>query len=431
MLRGRRWTWIALLLLAAATPFLLFPGGWRTLALMILPVILIGNRLAMGCFFRRTPYDAAIALLLLMVLVSLYATFDVEFSLPKIAGILLGVTTLYVLVSFACTVSRFERTVFGLQVVAAGFTGFLLVGTQWGSKVPVLQQLGSMIPQVIKGLPGAEEGFHPNEAGGALTWLVFLPLTTGLGVWGRRRSASTAIVACLLLGLSAAMAGVLLLTQSRSAWIGAIAGIGALAFAAGRWGKALVALGLIAVLATILVIGPAQARQVLDEGSPAELGAVTNISLEGRMEIWSRALYGIQDFPFTGMGMGTFRRVVPVLYPLFLVSPDQDIGHAHNEWLQVGVDLGIPGLIAYLAIQALGLMLAYKTFRSPGPPLVRWTAGGALAGLVAHGVYGITDAVALGAKPGVLYWILLALVATGWELTTTAVKPPTKFEAEG
>jgi putative inorganic carbon (HCO3(-)) transporter len=424
MQRGQRWTWIAWLLLAAATPFLLFPGGWRTLALVILPVILVGNRVAMGCFFRRTPYDMAIALLLLMVLVSLYATFDVEFSLPKITGTLLGVTTLYVLVNFAYSLSRFELAVLGLQVVMIAFTGFLLVGTQWGGKVPMLQQLGSMIPQIIKGLPGAEEGFHPNEAGGALTWLVFLPLTTGLGVWRQRRSAFTAITACILLGVSAAMAGVLLLTQSRSAWIGTIVGIGALAFVTGRWGKVLVALGLIAALATVLVIGPAQARQIWEEGSPEALSAISNISLEGRIEIWSRALYGIQDFPFTGMGMGTFRRVVPVLYPLFLVSPDQDIGHAHNEWLQVGVDLGIPGLVAYLAIQALGLTLAYKTFRSAGPPLIRWTAGGTLAGLIAHGVYGLTDAVTLGAKPGIWYWILLGLAAASWELVTAKPDHP-------
>jgi putative inorganic carbon (hco3(-)) transporter len=58
----------------------------------------------------------------------------------------------------------------------------------------------------------------------------------------------------------------------------------------------------------------------------------------------------IQDFPFTGMGMNVFRKVVPVLYPLFLIGPDIDIGHAHNEFLQAALDLGIPGLIAFLAL---------------------------------------------------------------------------------
>ena len=32
-------------------------------------------------------------------------------------------------------------------------------------------------------------------------------------------------------------------------------------------------------------------------------------------------------------------------------------------------------------------------------------------GLLAHAIYGLTDAVALGAKPGILFWMLLGLVA--------------------
>ena len=31
-------------------------------------------------------------------------------------------------------------------------------------------------------------------------------------------------------------------------------------------------------------------------------------------------------------------------------------------------------------------------------------------GLLAHLIYGMTDAVALGAKPGVLFWMLLGLI---------------------
>ena len=41
-------------------------------------------------------------------------------------------------------------------------------------------------------------------------------------------------------------------------------------------------------------------------------------TLQGRLEVWSRAIYGIQDFPFTAMGMNTFRRIVHVLYRLFI-----------------------------------------------------------------------------------------------------------------
>jgi len=61
--------------------------------LIVLPLLRIGNRIVTGHFIARTPYDAAILGLLVMVLVSLYATYDIAVSLPKITVVLLGVGT--------------------------------------------------------------------------------------------------------------------------------------------------------------------------------------------------------------------------------------------------------------------------------------------------------------------------------------------------
>ena len=60
-----------------------------------------------------------------------------------------------------------------------------------------------------------------------------------------------------------------------------------------------------------------------------------------------RALDAIGDVPLTGMGYNGFRRVMPVLYPTLLTPTDVDIGHAHNIWLQVALDIGLPGAAAY------------------------------------------------------------------------------------
>ncbi len=61
-------------MLLMAAPLLLFPGGWRSLALLVLPLIWFGNRLVTGHFAPRTPYDAVIVCLLAMVLVSITAS---------------------------------------------------------------------------------------------------------------------------------------------------------------------------------------------------------------------------------------------------------------------------------------------------------------------------------------------------------------------
>ena len=54
---------------------------------------------------------------------------------------------------------------------------------------------------------------------------------------------------------------------------------------------------------------------------------------------------------------------------------------------------------------------------------------GILAGLVAHHVYGLADALALGSKPGLVFWLLLGLLAAMRRLTpvmSTNVTPDGK-----
>jgi putative inorganic carbon (HCO3(-)) transporter len=242
--------------------------------------------------------------------------------------------------------------------------------------------------------------------------------------------------------------GTFLLSQSRGGYLGlAATGLLMLGFILPRrtrlfyWSGLAVALALSAGLAW--QYGAEGVLTGLFGGTSGRDGALSLNTLEGRVELWSRALYGLQDFPFTGMGMNAFRTVVHVLYPLFLVGPDVDVGHAHNEFLQAGLDLGIPGLIAFLALYlgAFWMVSAVRSTRggfngganeatgAPGPRsrllsaafdlpsspfrsarTLKTVAVGLGGGLLAHMLYGLTDAVALGAKPGVLFWMLLGLI---------------------
>ncbi len=418
------WKWISLILLLLVAPWVLFPGGWRSLALLLLPALWIGNRIFTGHFVARTPYDGVILCLLVMVLVSLYATYDLAISLPKIAGILLGVSAFYAIIQVADTPRHLRWILAATLLVIAAFCGLALVGTNWGRKVPLLEQISALLPMLLRGLPGADAGFHPAEVGGALTWIVFLPMAAFIGLWARRRSPRIVALLLSLGGLSAVLLAALLLTQSRSAWLGFAAGAALMLWLLGRWGRII----LIGALAVGLMVGVFLGPDRLWPGNTAqsttgELGTVFSPSLSDRVEIWSRAVYGIQDFSFTGMGLGTFRYVMPVLYPLFTVNPDADLGHAHNEWLQAGVDLGLIGLVAMVALQGLAFGLAYRAFRKPLPTGVRWIMAGVLAGLVAHGIFGLTDAVALGAKPGIFWWWLLALTAAVWRLLADSAWP--------
>ena len=78
--------------------------------------------------------------------------------------------------------------------------------------------------------------------------------------------------------------------------------------------------------------------------------------------------------------------------------------------MHTGVELGIPGLIAYLAVWLLAAWLAVGAYRD-GRGWRKALAVGCGGALIAYFVYGATDAVALGAKPGGMFWYLLGLIA--------------------
>ena len=53
--------------------------------------------------------------------------------------------------------------------------------------------------------------------------------------------------------------------------------------------------------------------------------------------------------------------------------------------------------------------MLWSLWKSAPDQETRYLALGLAGCLLAHAVYGLTDAVALGAKPGVILWILLGL----------------------
>jgi putative inorganic carbon (HCO3(-)) transporter len=433
-----RWHWA---LLALAAPFLLFPSPTRSLALLVVPGLWLVAWLAGRKPLPRTPLNATLLVMFCMVLVSMWATYDLAFSLPKIAGMVLGIGMFFAVVREGKRPLGWWLCFLVYLMAGLGIAGLAVIGTQWGGKISLFAPLVSRLSPRIIGLPGAEAGFSANELAGALVWviplyivlsaLLFMRARDVCATWGLwRMVVLTALVGTMTLFIT----GLLALTQSRGGYLGfGLAMIGLAFIALSRRWRWLLSSAAIAAVILLVAVWRFQDDTIPSASLRAGLHALVNDSpalspdsalgtWEGRSEVWSRAIYGLQDFPFTGMGMNTFRRVVHVLYPLFLVSPDVDIAHAHNEFLQTGLDLGIPGLIAFIALYIGAFwMLAdiwrltpTSNFQLPTSnfqfQLTRALVLGFGGGLFAHIVYSMTDAVALGAKPGFLFWMLLALI---------------------
>ena len=409
-----------LLALLLAAPFLLFPTLWAPgviVSLALLVALAVVRWIVRRELWPTTPFNAALFLFVLMLPVAVWASAIPDLTRPKLLGIVLG---LFAFRLAGLGIRDRGTLVWGLVVFIGLGGGILAIGalsTGWSAKVPLLQPLVQRLPNQLTELPGTGgQAINANQLAGAA--LLYLPVMVALAIgWWREERRWLAVV---VLAGAGAVVGLLLLTQSRSGWIGGVGGLVALTILMGlasrrRWLR-LTAILLPLVLA--LTLGG-----LLAAADPQRIGAlwpsdstlraadvVGQVSLSDRVEIWSRALYAIQDFPFTGVGLGTFRQVVHLLYPLFAIGPDTDIAHAHNMFLQVALDVGLPGLIAYLALLWVAAAVTWQVVRR-GSPLLQALGIGLLSALISLHIYGLTDALALGSKPSVAFWMILGLLA--------------------
>lgn len=395
-----RWEWLIFLILI---PILMFPTGWTALFLLVIPFLWLMRRIATGHFISPTPYDVLLLIMLLMVLVSLYATFDITLSISKIAGVVLGIALFYTAVAVTREHDNGIWYVMGFILLAGtGMAAVGFLGIKWPGPLAPINTILANLPGIFRNIPGAVGGvINPNELAGVLCWIIpiLAALVFGLGrdLWQGKK-----LLLLILLGMLLFTTVILLGTQSRGG-IGALFGSLFIMLAISkRWGRILLVIILLVVIFLFFYFG-------LDSLLTDSSSASDAIGIDGRLEIWSRALYGLADFPFTGMSMNGFRRVVHILYPLFLISPDTDLGHAHNHLLQAGLDLGILGLISYLGIWLLSFGLLYKSWqplkKHPQHALIIGISGSLAAGWL----FGMLDAIALGARPGFIWWLLLAV----------------------
>jgi putative inorganic carbon (HCO3(-)) transporter len=233
----------------------------------------------------------------------------------------------------------------------------------------------------------------------------------------------------------------LLVTQTRGAWLAAGCAMVVVLGLMGRRGWLLLGTAALVLVLAIFSIGPAK---LLDEltvyGTNNEYATTTggNLSsvflqdrnLSARVILWQRAAHAIADAPLTGIGFGAFPVVSQLPYPEVKgFVPDPDMSHVHNIVLQMGVDFGVPGIIAFVALCAIiGWLLVRLVQQSVRPSLVHTWSLGLLGSFIAYLVYNMLNITALGAPPAIAVWFLFGLcVGAGeWarvELSITEEKP--------
>jgi hypothetical protein len=289
-----------------------------------------------------------------------------------------------------------------------------LVASQWNVKSEQLQAIIALLPQ-MRDLWLAPGGFNANEIAGGMAWLV--PLCAGLALhrWQPRWLRVVAGIAFALLLLA------LLLGQSRLAIAGVIAGLALVGLLLPRsWrgrASALAGVALLVVFELMIVNNvfapPGTSERMVDRD---ESGTAA------RIEMYGSVLAILNDHPLTGVGMNMYRdEQVRERYPVPTYGT-KVLPHAHNEFLQLGADFGYPGLALYIALHGMALYMVWVCWRS-GDRQARVIAVATTAGLLAHGIYGTGDAVALWDRFIFVYWGVLGLLGAQYVMVTQHKQP--------
>ncbi len=106
-----------------------------------------------------------------------------------------------------------------------------------------------------------------------------------------------------------------------------------------------------------------------------------------RFDFWPDVRWAIDQYFPVGSGMGTFDTVFRSAERLAMVAPNY-VNHAHNDYLEVALEAGVPGLIAVAAFLVWLAIAGYRGWRRPGrrPDMLRRIALVSIAVIVLHSV---------------------------------------------
>jgi O-antigen ligase len=102
-----------------------------------------------------------------------------------------------------------------------------------------------------------------------------------------------------------------------------------------RWG-----LWIVPVIVPLLILVFLPPRELFQRF--ADISATEDLTVEGRIEIWRETVQAASAYKWTGCGLGAYERC---LYQFKNLAPLNRVDFAHNDYLQVLAELGIPGVL--------------------------------------------------------------------------------------
>jgi O-antigen ligase len=198
----------------------------------------------------------------------------------------------------------------------------------------------------------------------ALSLVMTVPLAVWLGLYDDWKVGKWIGRAC-----TPVLAFAVFVSQSRGGLL-ALVVMAAIAWINSR-NKMRLTMGFLAATAVMFVLSPSQMLDRLEQipfSGGVETGGGAEISAVSRLELARAGLHMMEAHPVFGIGLDQFKSVEFLYNPtLAVVEPNPHI--AHNTYVQLGAEGGIPTLVLYLAILGTTLGMCRRARKLPGVPV--------------------------------------------------------------
>jgi hypothetical protein len=362
----------------------------------ILPILTIalipwGVRIFAGVApVKSTPFHWLVLVFLITAWAGYWAGYDQAAAWSKVWFVALAVLLFFALSSQP--VVNLEWVCVLLFCIGVGVAIYFLLTHDFVAlprKVELLNRIGRRMMEAIP-RPGWTS-IHPNYVAGiAAITTPFILYPAGKLV--KRGSLFSALVSLLIfLGFGLALFAILLATSRGATMaIGSAVGIWLVWRIAGLNGSSpwlrreavfpsLVLLCLGAVV-LFLYAGPARSGYAISDHYAYGSGS--------RSELLARSFYLLLDFPFTGGGLASF----PGLYSYYMLGiPNFNVPNSHNLFLDVAIEQGMLGGLAYFMLVLMSIWLTARSVTAANSQQARVYGWLTLSALVMAFVHGMVD----------------------------------------
>jgi O-antigen ligase len=273
----------------------------------------------------------------------------------------------------------YRRPWLAAALVAGTFASILLGAMQVASSDPTASPW-YLYPETNF---GAAVGFFANANHLATLLIITLPFLAALLVSARGRNAQryTAFLT-MIAGAALVVAVGVVLNQSLAGYVLVVPVIAASALilmparsGLRRWTMLLAGLFLLGALGVM-------------ESTSIRQGSIQNeaaTSVESREEILSTTAAAIGDFMPFGSGVGSFRKVYSLYEDQDAVTPIY-VNHAHNDYAEIVLEMGLPGAALILLFLAWWVRAVWRVWRSAEAGPYARAASIASAAILAHSI---------------------------------------------